>query len=462
MNKLMQKTRRLYIIGTTTMLLVAALSFAAHGALGRAGAQTDNMIQNPSLEQLGGDLPSGWGQDNWGDNSAKFSLVSGDAADGMVSARVQIDDYASGNAKWYFASLSVQSGATYAFSDYYKSDVTTYIMAAFQNVDGAYTYTKIGSLAPSSVWSSASVMVMVPDGTTAMTVYHLLDTVGVLQTDNYALTLSIAPRTVSSPAAQYQPASSVATSPSAELVAQPAAAPMSDAAVTANSTQGFTRPLISLNFDDGYENYYNYGVPILEKYGFVSTDFIISSTVGQKPYMSLSQVRDLHARGHEIGSHTLTHTNLTTLSSALLNDELQDSQTALTAITGAAVPSFAAPFGSLNSSVSTMALRYYTSVRGVEDGYNTKTGFDNSNLRVQNIYNTTTLAEVQQWVSRAQSDGSWLILVLHSVNPSGASDAYNVTPAQLGALLAIVKNSGVPVVTQSQALAEVLPQVPAR
>lgn len=62
--------------------------------------------------------------------------------------------------------------------------------------------------------------------------------------------------------------------------------------------------------------------------------------------MSWDQIRELHAAGHEIGSHSLTHPLLPDLDGDALRDEIVTSRSRLAAATGAEVASFCYPNGS--------------------------------------------------------------------------------------------------------------------
>lgn len=88
------------------------------------------------------------------------------------------------------------------------------------------------------------------------------------------------------------------------------------------------RPVL-LTFDDGYADSYTQAAPILEKYGFSGTFFIITSMVGNEGYATWDQVLELEGRGMEIGSHTAAHPDLTTMEGADLERELAGSAATL-------------------------------------------------------------------------------------------------------------------------------------
>ncbi len=68
---------------------------------------------------------------------------------------------------------------------------------------------------------------------------------------------------------------------------------------------------VLLSFDDGNLCVYEKACPIMEQYGFRATLFLITGSMGGEAHMGWQHIRDLHARGYEIGAHTLTHANLT-------------------------------------------------------------------------------------------------------------------------------------------------------
>jgi len=166
--------------------------------------------------------------------------------------------------------------------------------------------------------------------------------------------------------------------------------------------------------------------------------------------------------GHEICSHTITHPFLTSLTATQLTTEVKNSQTYLKTLTGAPVKNFASPYGDYNQAVNTELKKYYRSHRTVDEGYNSKDNFDVYRVRVQNMKNTTTLAEYQSWIDQAKATNTWLVLVYHRVPVTGATDVEefdtpfaDFTP-QMDALVA----SGVTVKTYDAALDELTAQLP--
>lgn len=70
------------------------------------------------------------------------------------------------------------------------------------------------------------------------------------------------------------------------------------------------KPII-FTFDDGYADAYSQALPILKKYQMTATFYIIRNYVGKDNYMNQTQIDALEKEGFEIGSHTLSHPDLT-------------------------------------------------------------------------------------------------------------------------------------------------------
>jgi len=69
---------------------------------------------------------------------------------------------------------------------------------------------------------------------------------------------------------------------------------------------------VVITIDDGYRSAYDIAYPILKKYGFTATLFIYTDYVGvSRNAVSWDQLRKMKADGFEVGSHTLSHVDLT-------------------------------------------------------------------------------------------------------------------------------------------------------
>jgi len=68
---------------------------------------------------------------------------------------------------------------------------------------------------------------------------------------------------------------------------------------------------VMLTFDDAWSNQYRYALPLLEEYGYRATFFVYPRVVGAGAFMSAANLREITAAGHDVQSHTWSHTALT-------------------------------------------------------------------------------------------------------------------------------------------------------
>jgi peptidoglycan/xylan/chitin deacetylase (PgdA/CDA1 family) len=69
---------------------------------------------------------------------------------------------------------------------------------------------------------------------------------------------------------------------------------------------------VIITLDDGYSSIYEIAYPILKKYGFTATLFIYTNFIGNsRSAMTWDELRQMKADGFEVGSHSLSHCDLT-------------------------------------------------------------------------------------------------------------------------------------------------------
>jgi peptidoglycan/xylan/chitin deacetylase (PgdA/CDA1 family) len=103
------------------------------------------------------------------------------------------------------------------------------------------------------------------------------------------------------------------------------------------------KPII-LTFDDGSETIYTNALPIMQKYNFTGTAYIVFNYVARHSYMNPEQIRGLYNSGWEIGSHSLSHADLTERSERQM-DEIVESRRKLEYLLDVPILSFSYPFG---------------------------------------------------------------------------------------------------------------------
>ncbi len=115
-----------------------------------------------------------------------------------------------------------------------------------------------------------------------------------------------------------------------------------------------------LGFDDGYLDNYTIAAPVLRSLGVKATFFIVADKLDQEGYMTRNQIKELHKQGFDIGSHTLTHVDLSKLSVAQMEYEMATSRSILENLINAPVESIAYPCGAANEIVANIASKFYS------------------------------------------------------------------------------------------------------
>jgi peptidoglycan/xylan/chitin deacetylase (PgdA/CDA1 family) len=108
---------------------------------------------------------------------------------------------------------------------------------------------------------------------------------------------------------------------------------------------------VVITFDDGYLDTLTVALPLLREAGFTATCYFVPGAIGRvsewtepAPLMDWAGIRAWRAAGMEVGAHSVTHVDLTTLGPAALKDEVAGARACLEDRLGSAVTSFAYPF----------------------------------------------------------------------------------------------------------------------
>jgi peptidoglycan/xylan/chitin deacetylase (PgdA/CDA1 family) len=112
--------------------------------------------------------------------------------------------------------------------------------------------------------------------------------------------------------------------------------------------------LIALSFDDGMDDNHQVVLPILREHRIPATVYVSTGLIGKaNPWMASNsgarmmtadELRDLVSAGFEIGSHTVTHPDLSELDYESCLREMVDSRRALEDLLDTPIRTFAYPF----------------------------------------------------------------------------------------------------------------------
>lgn len=133
------------------------------------------------------------------------------------------------------------------------------------------------------------------------------------------------------------------------------------------------KPII-ITFDDGFQDCFNYAVPVLKAQGFTAVFYLVAGLLGQTsrwllaergveyPILGWSDASQLLGHGFQCGAHSLTHPHLAGLAAAACREELVISRSLLEQKLGVEIRHLAYPYGSFNEGVRTItaAAGYHT------------------------------------------------------------------------------------------------------
>jgi peptidoglycan/xylan/chitin deacetylase (PgdA/CDA1 family) len=106
------------------------------------------------------------------------------------------------------------------------------------------------------------------------------------------------------------------------------------------------KPII-LTFDDGYRDNYEHAFPLLRRYGYTGTFFLVTQPIDQNNvnYLTWDMVIEMHQAGMEFGSHSYRHIDLRGRDTDFLVYEILGSKEAIEQRIGEPVRFFSYPAG---------------------------------------------------------------------------------------------------------------------
>ncbi|MEU2774853.1 polysaccharide deacetylase family protein [Streptomyces sp. NPDC007162] len=122
--------------------------------------------------------------------------------------------------------------------------------------------------------------------------------------------------------------------------------------------RGAGRRLVGLTFDDGYADFLDHALPLLDRWGCGATLFVLPGRLGgnnawdplgrRRPLLTADGIRRAAAGGVEIGSHGLTHVDLTRADADTVKAEVAGSRALLEDLTQTPVAGFCYPYGAVD------------------------------------------------------------------------------------------------------------------
>ena len=184
--------------------------------------------------------------------------------------------------------------------------------------------------------------------------------------------------------------------------------------------QNFSTSAVSYTFDDNLPEQFSVAMPLLDKYGFKATFYLITDWT---KYIAAS------ANGHEIASHSIKHKNLNTLSIIDQDTELKESKALIRSkIKSADCVTFAYPY-SLSGDQATVA-KYYIAARNTWGSTMPTTSDDFYKIGATITGKTSSVQTATQFNDRAnlaKSSKGWCVFVIHAIdNGTGYSPTKSI------------------------------------
>ena len=210
----------------------------------------------------------------------------------------------------------------------------------------------------------------------------------------------------------------------------------------ANAAPPAAKTVVSLTFDDAHASQ-QFAFDTMKQYGMLGTFYMNSGFIGANGFLTLDQAKAIAAYGNEIGTHTVSHPDLATVSAdeasrQMCNDRVNWSAWDIP------TTNFAYPFASSTTATETLAKNCgNNSARGLGD---IKTRFSPTVTQLASampvpaaelyytkapdqVETTWTLDDLKLSVTQAEAAGGWVQLTFHDICDVGTCPDPNISPA---------------------------------
>lgn len=168
---------------------------------------------------------------------------------------------------------------------------------------------------------------------------------------------------------------------------------------------------VSFTFDDGDPSHLSVAIPELDKHKMHGTFFLIVKSMG-----GVDPWKKAQATGHEIASHSATHTNPAQFKPDQEEAEIVGAAKALEQAYGRPIPSFAYPFSAITPALKAKVEKTHLVARG--GGGNVippDPEPDWLNLGSQITLTETKVDLYKGWIDEALAKGAWSIFMIHGL-----------------------------------------------
>lgn len=151
-----------------------------------------NLIANTSVEAASSTgTPLNWQASKWGSNTSDLQYATTGHTGGR-SLYISMTAHTGGDAKWMHDAVAVKPNTSYTYTSAYKSNIDTEIDLQYTDTAGNVSYAYVSLIAPSTAWGEVSVDFLTPANVAKVSVMHIVAKPGWLQTDDFALSETVA------------------------------------------------------------------------------------------------------------------------------------------------------------------------------------------------------------------------------------------------------------------------------
>jgi peptidoglycan/xylan/chitin deacetylase (PgdA/CDA1 family) len=168
---------------------------------------------------------------------------------------------------------------------------------------------------------------------------------------------------------------------------------------------------VSFTFDDGDPSHLSVAIPELDQHKIRGTFFLIVKSVGDGKAWKAAM-----AAGHEIASHSQTHTNPAQFKPDQEEAEIVGAAKTLEQTFGRPIPSFAYPFSAVTPALKAKIEKVHLVARGGAGPLILPDAEPDWLNLVSQVTLTETKVDVYKgWIDEAVSKGAWSIFMIHGL-----------------------------------------------
>jgi peptidoglycan/xylan/chitin deacetylase (PgdA/CDA1 family) len=217
------------------------------------------------------------------------------------------------------------------------------------------------------------------------------------------------------------------------------------------------RAEVTFSFDDGSRTQIDHGYPVLKKFGYPATIYLVTKYMGHDEwYLDWGNVKILTDAGWDAECHTRTHPHLDTLTHKQLVSELDGCIHDLR-WHGYLGRHFATPFGETDPTVQRELKKRFVSVRAGEvigNELNWENKLNRYQLSIYPLNEDSDLELMKRLIEHGTFEKRWLIFMVHQVfrdgDPRLKTDKWSVSVSKLRAVAAYCNVQGTKVITVKQ------------